>query len=276
MKFTELLHKIKDVQKKSGTSTPYLCGGIPRDKVLNFNKDKVSDIDITTGDESIFNLAKEVFIELSKQYSVISKAGTDGHISIYLGNTKVDFSSNFRSPTILEILKSKEIDPTPMNQEIYSRDFTCNSLLLDFDLKTILDPTGRGLQDIKDKKIKTILKPEVCFNDNKNRIIRVIYLAAKLDFDVDPEIISFIKENKNLVLQVEQSYTTKLLNKAFEFNPQKSAELLRQMDLWDIIPISNMIYPFYKANVKQAQFFRNYDLDNNPTRSRRRIFSKHA
>ena len=37
-------------------------------------------------------------------------------------------------------------------REVYSRDFTCNALLMNFELQKITDPTGNGISDIKNKK----------------------------------------------------------------------------------------------------------------------------
>ena len=47
----------------------------------------------------------------------------------------------------------KEI--SAMHEELYSRDFTCNTVLMSLDLKRILDPTGLAINDIQSKIIKT-------------------------------------------------------------------------------------------------------------------------
>ena len=97
-------------------------------------------------------------------------------------------SSNFNTPNITELLVKQGIkEPTDLQREMYSRDFTCNALLLDLDLKTVIDPTKQGVKDIHAKVIRTCLAPEITLTANKNRVVRAIYLAAKLDFDLDPK-----------------------------------------------------------------------------------------
>src|SRR4030042_3921997 len=138
MKLRELLQKLIEVQNRIGASKPYICGGTPRDKFMG-RLDNISDLDITTGDKTVDYLSQEFEIELRKQYNITRKAMPDGHSTIFVGNLKMDFSSNFNLPGIEDILSQKGItNPSEMQKEMYSRDFTCNSLLLDTSLKKIM------------------------------------------------------------------------------------------------------------------------------------------
>ncbi|HWZ21350.1 MAG TPA: hypothetical protein VNW06_01780 [Cytophagaceae bacterium] len=245
MKLKELLQLIEGIQKKIGTSKAFICGGAPRDKLLN-KLDKISDLDLTTGDKSVDFLVKELSIELGKIYNVQTKVMNDGHSSMFVGNLKVDFSSNFNVPNIDSILAKMGIQkPTSMQKELFSRDFTCNALLMDLNLKTIIDPIHSGFDDIKKKVIRTCLSPEITLTSNKNRVVRIIYLAAKLDFNVDPAIIAWVKANPDSIRISSPSSLTEKLNKAVSYNPQKTAQLLDQMGLWDHIPITESLYAHY-------------------------------
>lgn len=262
MKLKEVLSLIDKLHIHSGTSEVYLCGGIPRDKILGLIGNKITDIDLTTGDKTIKNLAKEVSIELSKKYQIVSKTAADGHTSLYVGDLKLDFSSNFLVPNIDNILLQKGIkNPTDLQKETYSRDFTCNSLLMTIDLKKIKDITGEGFRDIKGKIIRTCLDPDITFKHNTNRIIRVIYLSAKLGFDVDEKIIKWIKENPEYIRKSESSYLSKNIDKALSYNPETVVKLLNETNMWDYIPITENLQPYYQKSVgtKLGQLFRNYD-----------------
>ena len=166
MKLTELLKEIELLAQKKGFSTPYIVGGLPRDKVLN-RANSFGDIDITTGDDGVKHLAKEVAINFHKyvtNYMVMS----DGHAQVSFGDLKMDFSSNFIMPGVAYLLRKSGVsNVTEMQKEIYSRDFTCNTLLMDFALKEVKDPTGKGVKDINDKIIRTCLSPALSlgFND---------------------------------------------------------------------------------------------------------------
>lgn len=233
------------MQKTIGASNPYICGGTPRDKYMG-RLDNISDIDITTGDKTVDYLSQEFELELRKNYNVTRKSMPDGHSTIFIGNLKIDFSSNYNVPNIDQILATKGINnPTSLQKEMYSRDFTCNTLLMNIDLKSIMDPIHRGFQDIKEKKIRTCLDPKITLTNNRNRVIRAIYLACKLGFDLDESIISFVKQNPQTIkISTEKSLSEKL-NEAFEKDAEKASLLLTKMNLWNYIPITEKVYPYY-------------------------------
>lgn len=250
MKLKELLSLITRLAIQHKVAKPYIVGGTTREKVLG-QLEKIDDLDITTGDGTIKVLAQAVSTALGKQYQIQTKEMKDGHTSIFMGDLKVDFSSNFRVPNIQSILQGMGIEKaTSMQQELFSRDFTCNALLMDFDLKTISDPTHKGLQDIKDKVIRTCLTPEITLTSNKNRVIRAIYLAAKLDFEVDAAIIEWVRANPASVQNSSSHLLTEKLNSALEYNADKTVKLLDQMGLWSYIPVGEKLYPFYKQRIK--------------------------
>jgi tRNA nucleotidyltransferase/poly(A) polymerase len=240
-----------DVQKKIGASTPYICGGTPRDRYLG-RLDNIADIDITTGDKTVDYLSQEFYNLLSKKYNVKKTTSTDGHSTVFLGSFKMDFSSNFNVPEIEQYLLKLDIkDPTDMQKEMFSRDFTCNALLLSFDLKNLIDPTSRGFKDIKDRVIRTCLDPQVTLTTNKNRVVRAIYLAAKLDFDVDPAIINYVKKNPQTAGISTNKVMTEKLEEAFKRDADKASYLITQMGLWHEIPIPDLVYPYYEKYIKK-------------------------
>src|SRR5713101_362478 len=251
MQLRELLQTLQEVQQKIGSSPVSICGGTPRDKYLS-KLDNIADLDLTSGDKTIDYTSQEFFNELKKRYNVTRKVSED-HSTIYLGNLKLDFSSNFNVPNIESILKKMGIDkPTDMQKEMYSRDFTCNALLLTLDLKTISDPTNKGFQDIKQQKIKTCLSPEITLTSNRNRVVRAIYLACKLGFDVDDSIINFVRKNPDSVkISTEKSLSEKL-NEAFRRDHDKAASLLTKMGIWNHVPITEIMYPYYTKRVKET------------------------
>jgi poly(A) polymerase len=245
MKLRELLHKLLEVQKKIGAAEPYLCGGTPRDRYMG-RLDNIADLDITTGDKTVDYLSQEFDIELRKQYDVTRKTMEDGHSTIFVGNLKMDFSSNFNVPGIENILvKMGMARPTDMQKEMFSRDFTCNALLLSTNLKNLVDPTKQGFKDIKDHVIRTCLDPHVTLTSNRNRVIRSIYLAAKLGFDIDKNIIEFVRKNPDTIKISTERVMMEKLTEAFKRDPERASHLITQMGLWNYIPIPESVYPYY-------------------------------
>lgn len=247
MRLKQLLQLIKSITKRKDLSNAYVVGGVVRDKLLG-RLERISDLDLTTGDDDVKYLAKELAVILGKQYKIDAKEMKDGHISIFAGDLKIDFSSNFNVPGIEEILKAAGIaNPTSMQKELFSRDFTCNTLLMDLDLKKIADPTGMGLKDIKEKVIRTCLKPEITLTSNKNRVVRAIYLAAKLGFELDEGIINWVREHPESIKIASAHTLVEKLNDAFDYDAEKSARLIGEMGLWSEVPINEKLYPYWKA-----------------------------
>lgn len=245
MKLKELLKILSDAKESIKVETPFIVGGAVRDKYLN-NLSNILDIDITNGSSSINLLSEEFYNKLKENYNVKRKVMSDGHSSVMVGDLKIDFSSNFILNSINEVLEKKNIkNPTNLQKEIYSRDFTCNTLLMTMDLKNIVDPTKQGFNDINKKIIKTCLEPNVTLTSNRNRVIRAIYLACKLDFDIDKSIIEYVKKYPNTVKVASQSTLEEKLNTSFEKDSDKASFFINQMNLWDYIPITKEIYPFY-------------------------------
>lgn len=245
MKLKDILNKIEDIQRRTKSSKVYICGGVPRDKYIK-KLNNISDLDLTTGDKTIDQISINLSNELNKKYNINRKVMDDGHSSIFLGNLKIDFSSNFINPNIEEILfKIGVKDPSNIQKEMFSRDFTCNSLLLSLDLKNILDPTSKGLTDINNKIIKTCLSPEITLTNNKNRVVRSIYLATKLDFNIDNSIVEYVKNNPKIIENSTPKTVSDKLNFAFNKDPDKASFYLNKMNLWNYVPILESMTPYY-------------------------------
>lgn len=250
MKLRDLLHEMQLVQEKIQVPPAKICGGTSRDKFMG-RLENIADLDITNGTKSIDYLSQEFAIQLRKRYNITRKTMPDGHSTIFVGTLKMDFSSNFIVPNIDEHLSKRGIaTPTDLQREMFSRDFTCNALLMDLDLKKIHDPTGQGFKDIKSRLIKTCLDPSITLTTNRNRVIRAIYLACKLDFNIDASIISYVKEHPQTVkISTEKSLAEKL-NEAFTRDAKKAAYLLTIMGLWNLVPITEPMYPHYHTFLK--------------------------
>lgn len=248
----QLLSKIDEIAKFNGITQPLICGGVPRDRVLKRDND-FTDIDITTGDQGSLFLAKEAAINLKNMvnsYIVMP----DGHARLIVNNLKIDFSSNFKIPNIEDYLSEKGItDPSLLLMEVYSRDFTCNSLLMSMDLSKIYDLTKQGIPDIQNKIIRTCLSPEISLGSDYKRIIRAIYLAAKLNFKLDEEIENWIKNNPKAISSpsVKKNYLIKKLSKAIKYNKEITFSYLDKLNLWPYLPNFSKINESIVSNLNR-------------------------
>jgi len=238
MRLPELLQILYSIHKNQpNIGVPYICGGIPRDKLIGNAKSKYNDLDITTGNASVRFLAEEFSNLMDKQFQIKKKVAQDGHVSVELANLKVDFSSNFIVPGIDDLLKARGLENvTDLQREMFSRDFTCNSLLLNLNLKDIFDPTHLGVEDIGKKIVKTCLDPQSTFAHNVQRIPRVYYISAKLGFEVDAEIIDWIKKNGAVFRTVKPEYSLEKISKAMEYDQARTIALLDATNGWEFVP----------------------------------------
>lgn len=253
MKLQEILSQMSQIAEANGISTPKIVGGAAREKYLGKLKE-ISDIDLTTGDSTIENLVQELSIFLAKTYNFRLKKMSSGYSKLMLGNLSMDFSSHFVAPNIDQHLVKLGIsNPTDMEKELFSRDFFCNALLLDTDLKTIEDITGQAIPDLKNKVIRTCLDPAITLTYNKNRVCRSIYLAAKLDFEIDPAIIDFVKKNPQTVNISSEHSLREKLGKAVNYDLKKTVHYLDLMGLWKYIPILEELRPYYEQRFGKGQ-----------------------
>lgn len=234
----ETLFKIKELAKDNGLSEPYIVGGLPRDKILNRAR-KIEDVDLTSGDESIHQLAELA----ANEFKVRPMRFPDGHYQLYVDGLKFDFSSNYNSPDAKYFLERAGVKkPTEMQLELFSRDFTCNTLILPLTLRKIVDPTGLALDDIKKKQIRTPLPPRITLRDDTKRVIRAIYLAAKLGFTVEPDIIKWARTHHDKIREeVSQGFSKRKLADATRADADKTIDLMSQMDLWNVVGVPKVL-----------------------------------
>lgn len=240
MELTELLSTIKMLAKNQGLSEPYIVGGYPRDKAFGFSISEVSDIDLTTGDSGSINLA----LQASKQWPTAHyRAYDDGHISLSFKNIQIDFSNNFNLPNIEEILNKNGIDnPTELEKEMYSRDFTINCLLQPLNLsQDVIDPIGVGKDDISAKLLRTPIDSKLTIGHDPRRILRALKLSLRFGLSMDDELKEAIYLYKSLIKDLPFANIKKQVNQMLKMDSKKTINLLAEYELLPILPLSKMM-----------------------------------
>ena len=201
----------------------FVIGGFVRDKILN-RPTKDADI-VCVGDGielakktaqqfhpipevNIFKTFGTAQIKLfNKSFPSPSEEGRDGAFEIeFVGARKESYDFNSRKP---------EVEPGTIDDDRMRRDFTINTLAVSLnrdDFGKLIDPLG-GVDDIKEKIIKTPLHPDQTFSDDPLRMIRAIRFAAQLHFNIAPETFESIKKNAHRITIVSAERITDELNK---------------------------------------------------------------
>ena len=80
-----------------------------------------------------------------------------------------------------------------LEEDLSRRDFTINAMAARLPGYELVDPFG-GLDALKDKVLRTPGRPEDSFSDDPLRILRAARFAAKLGFEVVPEVQAAMTE----------------------------------------------------------------------------------
>ena len=240
MDLLQLLSKINTIAKSNNISQIFVVGGASRDRIMQ-RSENFADIDITTGDQTIYQLgpilAKSIVNSTHLHFP-------DGHDRVMVPGLKLDFSSNFIIPGAANFLKERQLPTDTLHQEMISRDFTCNSLLMSMDLTTITDPLKVGIKDIENKILDTCLSPNLTLRYDHKRIIRIVYMGAKLNFTPSERIIEWVKSHRASITTVSSEYLTKKLLKSIKYSLPKTVELLDLLQLWEYIPAVPELIPY--------------------------------
>jgi tRNA nucleotidyltransferase/poly(A) polymerase len=79
------------------------------------------------------------------------------------------------------------------------RDITINGLYYNLQTLDIEDYTKRGLDDLRNKIIRTTISPYNTFMLNPIRILRVVRFACRLNFSIHPDIMKCMQEHSHLL-----------------------------------------------------------------------------
>lgn len=158
----------------------YLVGGGVRNSLLGYSV--VSDYDVAS------KLAISEVIELleNSEFIVKIKSVKMGTCSIFYGKEEIEHTTfrresyaNDGSHEPIMVEKISEIV-----EDAKRRDFSINSLYYDILEKNIIDNVG-GMADIKERQLRTVVEPQIVFNFDGIRLLRLVRLSAELNLKIE-------------------------------------------------------------------------------------------
>ena len=185
------LFKIISKIAEENNQQVYIVGGYVRDLLMEKNKD--TDIDFVTEGSGII-LAQKVanFINPEIKISVFKTYGTamfryEGIDLEFVGARKESYSVESRNP---------EVEQGTLEDDQKRRDFTINALAISLnkdDFGELVDPFN-GVEDIRNKVLRTPLEPEKTYSDDPLRMMRAIRFASTLKFSIEKSSFLAIKK----------------------------------------------------------------------------------
>ena len=174
----------------------YVIGGFVRDLILGRIHKK--DIDIVALGSGI-DLAKAVQKKLAraKPVQVFKTYGTamihwEGMDLEFVGARKESYMPESRNP---------EVTPGSLTDDKNRRDFTINALAISLnkaDFGAFIDPFN-GLDDLKNKILRTPLDPDITYSDDPLRMLRAIRFANQLNFKIERQSLEAISQNASRI-----------------------------------------------------------------------------
>lgn len=157
----------------------YLVGGFVRDIILKREKEEMDFLVLGNGNYFASCFADELNI---KKVTIFKNFGTahfkyKGFDLEFVGARKESYKKSSRKPLITN---------GSFDDDIRRRDFTINTLSISLNKENLgeLIDKYNGLEDIKNKIIKTPLDPLKTFDDDPLRIMRTYRFASQLNFKV--------------------------------------------------------------------------------------------
>lgn len=230
MSIKETLKIVSDMADLYKIDKPYIVGGLPRDMYLQ-REIKTTDVDLTTNSSDVLRLGVLCADKLNFPFEL----SDDGHVTVFLLDYDLDFSSNFVSQKVVEWLDGK----FKGFEEAFSRDFTINTLHRELNSDAFFDPTGMAVEDIKKGIIRTPVPAEITLTDDPRRVYRAINLAVRYNFKIDNDIKEFVLSNPDMFAsgKIKDKYITLKINKSLNQDPIKTIHLLKEFGLFDKVPL---------------------------------------
>ena len=217
----------------------YIVGGCVRDKLLGLIP---HDYDITTSAEP--QEIKRVF----KDFKTILIGEEFGTIGILIDETLYEVTTfridgkykNFRKPE--NVIFSKNLV-----EDLKRRDFTINAMAMD-SRGELYDPFG-GKNDLEDKVLRAVGRPNERLKEDAIRILRAIRFAGRLNLYIDDELFDAISFERNLLKKISPERIFDEFSKMITSDrPSYYLLLMEETGVLDVI------FPELKRTVGFSQF----------------------
>lgn len=217
----------------------YIVGGCVRDKLLGLHP---HDYDITTSAEP--QEIKRIF----KDFKTILIGEEFGTIGILIDKTLYEVTTfridgkykNFRKPE--NVIFSKNLV-----EDLKRRDFTINAMAMD-SRGELYDPFG-GKNDLEDKVLRAVGRPNERLKEDAIRILRAIRFAGRLNLYIDDELFDAISFERNLLKKISPERIFDEFSKMITSDrPSYYLLLMEETGVLDVV------FPELKRTVGFSQF----------------------
>lgn len=210
----------------------YVVGGYVRDLFLQRCSNDIDVVVVGSGIDAAKALKK--YLGKNAHISVFANFGTaqvkykDFEVE-FVGARKESYRRDSRKPIV---------ENGTLEDDQNRRDFTINTLAVKMNSEgfgTLIDPFN-GLDDLKNRTIRTPLDADITFSDDPLRMMRCIRFASQLDFFIEDATFNSLRSQKDRIKIISAERITDELNKIILSSvPSKGFVNLELSGLLDII-----------------------------------------
>ncbi len=228
---SKLFKTVADVCKNENVNC-FVIGGYVRDLIISRPSKDVDFVVLGSGIKLARKVAEAFGEGIRAKY--FKNFGTamiqyDDWILEFVGARRESYRWNSRKPIV---------ENGSLSDDQRRRDFTINALSISLqpkDYGELFDPFN-GLEDIKNKIIRTPLDPDLTFSDDPLRMMRAIRFATQLGFSIELNTYKAIGRNKNRIAIVSPERVIDELNLIIlSDKPSKGFKILDETGLLKII-----------------------------------------
>ena len=143
------------------------------------------------------------------------------------------------------------------------RDLTINALFYNINTGLVEDFTGRGIQDLQAKLIRTPIDPVQTFKDDPLRMLRALRFAARFNFTCDPEMFESMQNQ-----EIRDAFKAKISKERIGDEIQSALKLRNQKYYLDLLHSSGLLPVIFESPKSVSNIYSDAKLQ--------QIFEKNA
>lgn len=219
---TEMINFAKNIEEMGGRA--YIVGGFVRDLIIGVEShDK--DILVTGIEKDLFEKKFPMAFESGNQFPVYRMEIDDEVMEIAFARKEKSIGGGHND---YQVVFTKNIT---VEEDLYRRDLTMNSMAMDILSNVIVDPFG-GKNSIEKGVISATSKH---FLEDPLRALRAARQAAKVHMTIDDETIEMMASCHDRILEVPMERIVDELKKALSADcPSEFFQALKKAEILDV------------------------------------------
>ena len=197
----------------------FICGGFVRDKIMGLSP---KDIDLCVDIEGGGLALAEYLCKKTNSYAegsnpVIFPKFQTAKFNLRsfsdIANVDIECVQTRTEKYSIDNGRKPEVKFGTLMEDCLRRDLTINSMYIKLSTLEVIDPCGKGMEDIKNCVLRTPTKSDTTFSDDPLRMLRVIRFATRLNWGIEKDTWFGIVKNANKLENISQERITDEFNK---------------------------------------------------------------